>query len=162
MKQNLTERKTFWLVTGVVLGMVIAYYCPQEPAFASTSSTGDKFSMCTTRVAAGSTEAVFVLDNVTGRLRGALHSIQANNFNQTYFRNLANDFKVVENAQYVMVSGDIQIGGGGGNPPAQGAVYVGELNSGIVNMYGFTTAPGGRVQPPREMVLIAGFPFRGN
>ena len=162
MNQKLTDKKSFWLVAGTMLGMVIAYYCPQEPAYADTASSGEKFSMCTVRVTALASEAVFVLDNVTGRLRGALHSIQSNSFNQQYARNLAADFKVTENAQYVMVSGGIQVAGGGGNPPAQGAIYVGEVNSGIVNMYGFTTSPGGRQQPLKELIPISSFSFRGN
>ena len=159
---SISDRKTFWLAVGTVLGMVIAYYCPQEPAYAGSASAAEKFSMCTVPVNVNASEAVFVLDNVTGRLIGALHSLQASGFNQTYQRNLAADFQVTENAQYLMVSGSIQVAGAGATPPAQGAIYVGELTSGIVNMYGFTNAPGGRLQAPKELIPIASFPFRGN
>ncbi|MDA7503875.1 hypothetical protein OAF98_00795 [Planctomicrobium sp.] len=160
MKNRLTERKTFWVALGTLLGMSIAYYCPQEPAYADSASSSEKFSMCTVETLAGQSEAVFVLDHLTGRLLGAAHSPQTGTFTQTFARNLAADFKVVDNAQYVMVPGRVQVRGGGQSPPANGAIYVGELNSGLVNMYGFTYAAGGRVQPVKELIPIANFPWR--
>ncbi len=161
MKEKLTERKTFWLTAGTILGMMVAYYCPQEPAYADSAASGEKFSMCTVLTLAGQSEAVFVLDHLTGRLIGAAHSSQTGGFSQTYARNLAADFNVVDNAQYVMVPGQVQIRAGGGNPPANGCIYVGELNSGLINMYGFQYVGGGRVVPVRELIPIANFPWRG-
>lgn len=161
MKEKLTERKTFWLTAGTILGMMIAYYCPQEPAYADSAATGEKFSMCTVPTLAGQSEAVFVLDHLTGRLLGAAHSSQSGTFTQTYARNLAADFRVVDNAQYVMVPGRVDIRASGGAVPANGCVYVGELNSGLVNMYGFKYSPGGRQLPLQELIPIASFPWRG-
>lgn len=143
------ESRTTWLIAGVLLGMVVAYYCPAEPAYAGTASSGDKFSMCTVPVSPGSglggqSEAVFILDNVTGRLLGAIYTTQAGKFSQFLSRNLAQDFKVTDNAQYVMVSGIANIKAGAGVTPASGALYVGELNSGIVAMYGFPFDRSGR------------------
>lgn len=160
MKEKLTERKTFWLAAGTLLGMAIAYYCPQEPAYAASAAVGEKFSMVTVPTLAGQSEAVFVLDNLTGRLLGAVHATQTNTFTQTFARNLALDFKVVDNAQYVMVPGHVEFRAAGGSPPANGAIYVGELNSGLVIMYGFSVSPGGRPMPMRELTPIAQFPWR--
>lgn len=162
MKDRFTERKTFWVALGTLLGMSIAYYCPQEPAYADTASANEKFSMCTVNTLVGQSEAVFVLDHLTGRLIGAAHNTQTGTFTQSYARNLAADFKVVDNAQYVMVPGRVQVNGGGINPPASGAIYVGELNSGLVNMYGFTYNSGGRAQPMKELIPIANFPWRNS
>ncbi len=159
MEQKLTDRKITWLVAGTVLGMTIAYYCPAEPAYASTAMASEKFSMCTARTLVGNSDAVFVLDNVTGRLLGAAYSTQSGTFNQFYARNLALDFNVVENAQYLMVSGDANLKSGSGGPPASSAIYVGELNSGIVAMYGFPysqTSRGAKL----ELVPITTFPWR--
>lgn len=160
MKNRLTERKTFWVAVGTLLGMSIAYYCPQEPAYADTAAAGEKFSMCTVLTLAGQSEAVFVLDHLTGRLIGAAHNPQNGGFTQSFARNLAADFKVVDNAQYVMVPGRVEVRGGGVNPPANGCIYVGELNSGLVNMYGFTYTAGGRIVPVKELIPIANFPWR--
>ena len=163
MKNRMTERNLFWFVVGAIFGSVVIYYLPTEPAFAATANSGDKFSMCTVRTSVGASEAIFVLDQVTGRLLGAQHSLQRNAFHQLYQRTLAADFGVTDNARYVMVSGDIQTGGGGGAaPPAQGAIYVAELNAGVVFMYGFTMSPAGQAGPPRELIPLASFPFRGN
>lgn len=162
MKQSVTEKKTFWVGVGTLLGMIIAYYCPQEPAFADTASGSEKFSMCTVETLAGQSEAIFVLDHLTGRLLGVAHSQQTGTFTQTYARNLAADFKVVDNAQYVMVPGRVRVSSGGNAPPANGAIYVGELNSGLVNMYGFQYSAGGRPMPVRELIPIANFPWRNS
>lgn len=162
MTENLAHKRTFWLATGMVLGMVIAYYCPQEPAYADSAASGEKFSMCTVETLAGQSEAIFILDHLTGRLLGAAHSQQTGTFTQTYARNLAADFKVIDNAQYVMVPGRVQVRSGGSAPPANGCIYVGELNSGLVNMYGFNYIAGGRQVPVRELIPIANFPWRGS
>ena len=161
MKEKLTERKSFWLTAGTILGMMIAYYCPQEPAYADSAASGDKFSMCTVLTLSGQSEAVFVLDHLTGRLLGAAHSAQTGTFTQTYARNLAEDFQVVENAQYVMVPGQVQVRASGGTQPANGCIYVGELNSGLVNMYGFKYNPGARQLLLQKLIPIASFPWRG-
>lgn len=162
MKQYITERKTFWVAVGMLLGMAVAYYCPQEPAYADTAASSEKFSMCTVPTLAGQSEAIFVLDHLTGRLLGAAHNQQTGTFTQTYARNLAADFKVVDNAQYVMVPGRIQVTSGGSSPPANGAIYVGELNSGLVNMYGFQYVAGARRVPVQNLVPIANFPWRNS
>ncbi len=166
MKEKLSEKKTFWLAAGTLLGMAIAYYCPQEPAYAETAMGTEKFSMCTVKTqgagVTGQSDAVFILDNLTGRLLGAAHNAQTNAFTQTYARSLAADFRVTDNAQYVMVSGQAQLQSSGASRPANGCIYVGELNSGIVNMYGFQYTVGGRKIPTRELALIASFPWRNS
>ncbi|QDT32764.1 hypothetical protein [Thalassoglobus polymorphus] len=162
MKEKMTEKKTFWLAAGTLLGMAIAYYCPQEPAYADTAMGNEKFSMCTVPTLAGQSEAVFILDNLTGRLLGAGHNAQSNTFTQTYARNLTADFRVTDNAQYVMVSARAQFQSSGTVPPANGCIYIGELNSGIVNMYGFQYSAGSRKVPTRELALIASFPWRNS
>lgn len=126
-----------WLLAGTLFGMALSYYCPHEPAYAHAAAMSDKFAMCTVETLPAQSDAVFILDMVTGRLFGAAHNAQTGGFSQTYARNLAQDFRVVENAQYVLVPGRAILQSTGGVPPASGVVYVGELNSGMVNMYGF-------------------------
>lgn len=163
MQTPLADRRFTWLVAGTLLGMTISYYCPSEPAYAATAVTGEKFGMCTVDTIALNSDAVFVLDMVTGRLIGAGYNTQSGVLTHSYARNLAADFKVGARAQYVMVSGQANIrqaGGGAGAQPASGAIYVGELTSGLVNMYGFYYSQSPTPVPAQELVLIASFPWR--
>lgn len=156
----MNERRMCWLLAGTLLGMAISYYCPQEPAYAETASAGQKFAMCTANTVLPNGEAVFVLDMLTGRLIGAGYNTQAGGFTNMYARNLAADFKVLDNAQYVMVSGTSNLRStGAGLPPATGVLYVGELNSGLVNMYGYAYGQGNRTFT-NELQLVGSFPWR--
>ncbi|MCA9080440.1 MAG: hypothetical protein KDA58_07765 [Planctomycetaceae bacterium] len=163
MTARTTDQKWMWLGAGVLVGLMVAYYCPTERAYAETAAGSEKFSMCTVSTTVAQTDAVFVLDNVTGRLTGGIFNGQAGAFTQAYARNLAADFGVTDNAQYVMVTGFAATQGGGGaaGTPATGVVYVGELNSGIVACYGFTFTQQARGNlPPRELIPLATFPWR--
>lgn len=163
MHTTMIDRRATWLAMGVVLGMAIAYYCPSEPAYAETASAGDKFAMCTCNTIALNSEAVFVLDMVTGRLIGGGYSTTAGGIIHSWARNLALDFKTGTKAQYVMVSGQAnlqQAGGGPGAQPASGVIYVGELTSGLVNMYGFYYPQTNVALPTQELVRIGSFPWR--
>lgn len=163
MQTTMLDRRTTWLVAGTLLGMAISYYCPSEPAYAETSSAGDKFAMCTCNTIALNSEAVFVLDMVTGRLIGGGYSTTAGGMVHSWARNLALDFKTGTKAQYVMVSGRAnlqQAGASSGAQPASGVLYVGELTSGLVNMYGFYYPQSNVALPTQELVPIASFPWR--
>jgi hypothetical protein len=163
MQTTMLDRRVTWLVAGVFLGMAVAYYCPAEPAYAETASAGDKFAMCTVSTLALNSEAVFVLDMVTGRLVGAGYSTTAGGLVHSWARNLAADFKAGARAQYVMVSGRAnlqQTGASAGAQPASGVIYVGELTSGLVRMYGFYYPAANVVLPTQELVPIAQFPWR--
>ncbi len=164
MSGRSSSQKWLWLGAGTLFGMMLSYYLPHEPAYAETAAVGEKFAMCTASTGPGQSDAVFILDMVTGRLLGAVYNSQANGFTQTYARNLAADFKVIENAQYVIVSGfagNIS-GGSGGGAPATGVIYVGELNSGIVACYGFLNSQqANRPTPTRDLVVLGTFPWRG-
>lgn len=163
MSRQDRNQKWIWLGTGTLFGFILAYYCPHEPAYAETAVSGEKFAMCTVTTGPGQSDAVFVLDMVTGRLIGGIYNSQANGFTQTYARNLAADFKVVENAQYQMVTGFASTTGGGGNggAPATGVIYVAELNSGLVGAYGLLYSPQSvRAVPTRELAVLGTFPWR--
>jgi hypothetical protein len=161
---RLSESRMAWLAIGTVFGMILSYYCPHEPAYANAAAMSEKFAMCTTETQIGNSEAIFVLDMVTGRLLGAAHATNPqtpNVFTQTYQRNLAQDFGVVDNAQYVMVPGRALIQArAGGASPATGVVYVGELTSGVINMYGFGYVQANRPVPTQQLTLLGSFPWR--
>ncbi|SFJ47550.1 hypothetical protein [Planctomicrobium piriforme] len=162
MQTHLMDRRVTWLLAGMLLGMAVTYYCPAEPAYAETAVMGERFAMATCNTIALNSEAVFVLDMVTGRLIGAGYSTTAGGFVHSWARNLAADFSVTTKAQYVMVTGfaNLQQQGGGGAQPASGVIYIGELTSGLVNMYGFYYPQANAPLPTAELVRIGTFPWR--
>lgn len=160
MQTSSLDRRITWLTAGTLLGMVIAYYCPTEPAYADTAVISDKFAMCTVDTAPTFSEAVFILDMVTGRLMGAAYNTTTGTFTQTFIRDLAADFQVTERAQYVMVTGRGNLAIRGGGPPAIGVIYIGELNSGLCNMYGFFYTQTQQQAPLQQLTLVGQFPWR--
>jgi hypothetical protein len=160
VKARWYEGRAAWLAAGVVFGLGLSIYWPHEEAQATAVDRSEKIVLCSVNTGDSTSDAVFVLDLVTGRLIGAGYTTQANGITQTWARNLAADFQVGDNAEYVMVPGRFVIQQqGGGDIPANGGVYVAELNTGMVHMYGFPYQES-RVQPTKPLVLIAKFPFR--
>jgi hypothetical protein len=154
-------QKWVWLGAGVVLGSMLSVYWPTEPAYAGSADSNQKLSICTTETQVGQSEAVFVLDHVTGRLTGAGYNSQTQGFNQAFFRSIAQDFGLTEAGVYVMTPGLLLVQGRSpGDPPANGGVYIAELTSGKVALYGFPYSNRKGVTPPREMVPMATYDFR--
>ncbi len=158
MQSRLLNNRFVLLACGLVMGLGISFYWPHEPLKADSTSL-DKFSLCTTPTLLNQSDAVFVLDSVTGRLVGAAHNVQTGTFSQVWARNVAADFGVVENAQYLMVSGFLRTQGATGGTPAQSGVYVAELTSGKVGLYGFLMNNRNQASAA-ELVPIADFSFR--
>ncbi|RLS58766.1 MAG: hypothetical protein DWH91_01705 [Planctomycetota bacterium] len=159
MQSRWQENRITYLVLGLVAGLAISFYWPHEPLKADTASAGEKFAICTVPTIVSQSEAVFVLDSVTGRLVGAAHNQQTGGFTQAFVRNVAADFGVIENAKYLMVPGFVTTrGGAAGGTPANGGIYVAELTSGKVGLYGFLY--NNRNTAPQELIPIANFSFR--
>ncbi|HIE97940.1 MAG TPA: hypothetical protein EYG03_21030 [Planctomycetes bacterium] len=151
------------LALGVVLGASFMVLQPHQPAKASAANGNDKFSMCTCRVTLGESEAVFVLDHLTGVLSGGFLNSQSGNFSHKYIRTISQDFQInpaTPEPKYSMVAGDAQLRTSGGVQPANGLIYVAELTSGAVIAYGFAAPRGRGVAAPLEIFRIDGFPFR--
>ena len=105
MKSRLFESRTAWLIVGVVFGVAVSLYWPTEQVQATSVDRSSKIALITANTTAGNSDAVFILDFVTGRLVGGAYSTNTGKFNQMYYRNLARDFRVSENAQYAIVPG---------------------------------------------------------
>lgn len=153
------------LALGVVLGAGAMMVVPQAPLKAASSNSNDKFSMTTVPVTTNliDTEAVFVLDHLTGVLRGGVLNQQTGGFATTYLHNVAADFQInpaTPEPKYSIVGGPATMRAAGGNLPASGVIYVAELTSGGVLAYGFA-APGRRGGgAPLPLVRLDGFSFR--
>lgn len=152
-----------WLSVGVLVGLAIASIWPHEPVAAASADRNQKFAMITTPCGGGN-EAVFVLDFLTGRLTGAClgRSRNGTEFINFYARNVAEDFEVAGgNDPYYAISGGIaEIQGKGGAQWGSSAVYVSELNSGIVAAYAIPYRLSQTPTPAVPLVPLAKYPFR--
>lgn len=146
------------LACGLVMGLAISSYWPHEPLKANATSL-EKFSLCTAPTQVNQSDAVFVLDSVTGRLVGAAHNMQTGNFDNVWTRSVATDFGVTEKGQYLLTSGFLRTQGASNGTPGISGIYVAELTSGRVGLYGFLM--NNLNQPTNSpLIPIADFPFR--
>ena len=122
--KTLKKQPIATLALGVILGISFIALKPYQPVKASAANGNDKFSMCTCRVASGESEAVFVLDHLTGVLSGGFLNSQSNSFSHRYLRTVSQDFQLnpaTPEPKYSMVSGDAQLRTSGGLQPAKRA-----------------------------------------
>ena len=162
MSKLMCDRRMAWLVVGLVCGLGLAYFWPHEPSWAASTDRNDKFALTTVRVD-GSTEAIFVIDFLTGRLQGRVYNSQAGMFVATYYRNLADDFKVNPDTepQYAIIPGLGSMQSRGRAQVADSSLYVAELSSGKVAMYAIPYQTWNRPVPaPIELVPVTAFSFR--
>ena len=117
MRHMLITNQLPGLTAGIVLGLAIAWFWPHEPAYATTSDRTPHFSMATVPVSDAALgvvdplDGVFVLDLVSGQLKGAVLNRQTGKYASFYFRDLAKNFNVDPNLvpEYCMVTGFGQI-----------------------------------------------------
>jgi hypothetical protein len=143
MRHKLNASQVPGLAAGILAGLAIAYLWPYEPAYATTGDRAAHFSMVTVPVADATNgiidplDGVFVLDLVTGQLKGAVMNRQFGKLASFYFRDLARDFALPPNQvpEFCMVTGYAQLANQGAAPMASGVIYIGEHNSGKVMGY---------------------------
>jgi hypothetical protein len=139
------SNRVAWLACGLIAGLVVAYVCPHEPVQATTADRDSQFMMVTCPVgnaAAGildPMDGVFILDFLTGQLKGAVLNRANRTFAAFYVRDLAKDFGVdgAADPHYCIVSGYSQMNAQQGPTYASGVLFVGELTSGKVAAYAF-------------------------
>lgn len=157
------DRRTVWLLTGLLAGIGLASIWPHEPLEAAASDRNEKFAVVTAQLGLGA-EGVFILDFLTGRLTGAALSKMRNGtgFVHFYYRNVAEDFQVAGSATpyYAITTGFADIQNRGGAQWGDSAVYVAELNSGTMKAYAIPYRITQVVQQPVPLVPLAQFPFR--
>jgi hypothetical protein len=145
MQTKWYDSRGIWLTVGLIGGLCVAFVWPHERALASTSDRSQQFAMITVPVGLQGAglhdplEGIFVLDFLTGQLKGAVLNRNAGMFAAQYYRNIADDFKLPPKAepQYAISTGIGQLAGRGGLTYASGVIYVGELKSGKVVCYAF-------------------------
>jgi hypothetical protein len=145
MQSKQAANHAAWLAGGLLAGLAIAWMWPHELTYANTADRDSQFMMITVPVGNAGVgildpiDAVFILDFLTGQLKGACLNRQTGTFTSSYARDLAKDFNVPGNAEphYTMASGYAQMPAQGGLTMASGILYVGELRSGQMAAYAF-------------------------
>ena len=158
-----TKPRWVWLTVGLLAGFLLAGVLPTEPALAQVVESNEKFALVATPTITGQADAVFVLDYLTGRLVGAAYNSNIGKFSQFYFRNITQDFGLTGEGdpQFVILPAFLNPQTRGGGPAATGGLYIGEMTSGRVNVYGLSYSNAARINPqPVEVALIDSFPFR--
>ncbi len=160
----ITPRYGLVLAFGFALGVGFMYATPSASVNASAAVGNDRFSMTTVPIErVANNEAVFILDHLTGILRGGVLNSQNAKFTHTYLRNIAADFQLnpaTPEPKYSIIGGPVNLRSSGGNQPANGVLYVAELTSGAVAAYGFAIPRGRGSAEPRELVRLDAFAFR--
>lgn len=156
MERTWLKHRLVWLGLGLIAGIGVAQFWTGKQADAGYAAAhGEQFSMCTAETMVGQSDAIFILDQATGRLIGATFDRTNGGFGATYGRNLAADFKVTDKASYVMCPANIYPTLTGGGPQALGGIFVAEQRTGICALYGFPTAGGNS-----DLVVLGTFPWR--
>jgi hypothetical protein len=157
----MTDFRTTWLVAGVAAGLCLAYFWPHEPALAVGTDRSEKFAISIIPVSE-TVDAIFVLDFLTGRLQGHVLSDKVGQFSHAYYRTVIEDFELPRNQKpiFTIVGGHTQLSSTGPGTMAQGVVYIGELNTGLVNAYGFQYNEANQRLPAQPMEPLDQFKFR--
>jgi hypothetical protein len=160
------QRSVFPFCAGVLLTAAAGYLfvAPVQVAKGQVANGNDKFTMVTVPIGGGNENfGVFVLNHLTGMLRGAVLNNATGTFTHHYVYNVAADFQTATatpDPKYAIVStfAAFQSAGGPGQP-AKGALYVGELSSGAVIAYGFQLPQGRIGTAPMGMTKMDFFKF---
>jgi hypothetical protein len=153
------------LVAGLILGLNLGGLWPQVPLHATATHGQDNFAICTAPMDQD-VEAVFILDDVTGDLKGAALNVQMRRLYTGFEYNVLRDLPAPssKNPKYRIVSGianirqNIQAG-----PLANSVLYVAEVNSGQMAVYGIPWLSGranAAMQVKTTLVLLDRWQFR--
>ena len=167
MHTRISDSRGVWLVAGLILGLGVTWFWPHEPLRADQSDRADKFGICSvpcTLAIAGlpSTEAVFILDFVTGRLQGFYLNPQQGGFTQMFYRDVADDLRLNEKGAaqpvYAFVGGQGQFSGQGTSWGGS-LIYVAEMPTGTLVAYAYPFSQNNAGQP-QQMVPVGKAQFR--
>jgi hypothetical protein len=157
----IARSKLVWIASGVALGLVaglnLAGLWPQAPLHAMATHGQDTFAICTSPMDEDM-EAVFILDDVTGDLKGAALNIQTRRFTTFFEYNVMRDLPTpnIKNPHYRIVSGNANMRQNvAAGPVAHSVIYVAEVTSGQMVAYTvpWVNARASAVVPLRAAVI---------
>lgn len=138
MKKHILHSVAMFAAGAVTMAVAVCLL-PTGHAQAPVAHGNDKFTMITVpAVEAGETEAVFVLNHLTGVLTGAFMNVQNQKFTHRFMHNVAADFNTRSpEPKYAIVSAYAALRPAGGVQAAVGVIHIAELSTGVVISYGF-------------------------
>jgi hypothetical protein len=138
MKKHILRSVMMFAAGAVTMAMVV-YLLPPDKAQAPVVHGNDKFTMITVpAIELGETEAVFVLNHLTGVLSGAFMNVQSQKFTHRFLHNVAADFNTSSpEPKYAIVSSYAALRPSGGVQAAVGVIHIAELSTGVVISYGY-------------------------
>jgi len=160
--QTFSRRSLVVFAAGVLCAAAVLHLRHEKPALAQVAHGNDKFSMVTVPIAPGEGDAVFVLNHLTGVLRGAALNNSTGTFTHHFLHNVAADFQTAlgtTEPKYAIVSSQANLRSSGALQPAQGVLYIGELSSGAVIAYTFQMPRGRGVPAPFDITKLDFFKF---
>jgi hypothetical protein len=135
-----------WLLgmaAGVALGVAGMGLLPHAPLAAVATNDSEGFTIATGYVDDG-TEGIFTLDHLTGELKAYVYNAAARGFTPQgiYSKTITEDLKLEAGKQpkFLMVTGAAEMRGAGQTTFAPTLVYVAELNSGNMAVYGMSAS----------------------
>ena len=161
MKKHIL-RSAMTFAAGALTMAAVAYLLPAKSAKAPVANGNDKFTMVTVpAVEIGDTEAVFVLNHLTGVLTGAYYNVQNNKYTHRFVHNVAVDFNTGANPEpkYAIVSSYAALRTQGGIQPAVGVIHIAELSSGLVISYGLPRPTNKNQNATMELGKLGYFQF---
>ena len=161
MKKHIL-RSAMTFAAGALTMAAVAYLLPPKAAQAPVSHGNDKFTMVTVpAIEIGETEAVFVLNHLTGVLTGAFMNVQSQTYTQRFVHNVAFDFNTGSNPEpkYAIVSSYAALRPAGGVQAAVGIIHIAELSSGMVVSYGYPRPTNKNAGTTMELAKLGYFQF---
>ena len=137
MSRKVVGSRAAWLALGLVGGVLVGMLVREEPAHATATAVQGNLIMATGAVDSEG-EGVFILDAVTGELRGWVVNPRGGVYAYQY--NVLRDLGVDPSKaapKFAMVTGRQIFRGGGGNTQfGDSILYVAELTTGKMSAYG--------------------------
>ncbi len=135
---SLPSSRLLWLGLGLLLGLTASAFWPQSPVHAVATDRYENFAICTAVVDNDGSEGLFVLDNLTGDLKGFLLNGQTGKFAFSASKNIMGDMGIAPNQKpkFLLVTGNMRVRAGGGRIRGSNSVlYVAELTTGRLIAY---------------------------
>jgi hypothetical protein len=164
MSRTLSSSRIAWVVIGLVGGLVLAGFWPQCPLHAVSTDRCQTYAMASGALDED-VEAVYLLDFLTGDLRGAALNRQTGKFTAFFAENVVDELGVdpSKHPSYLMVTGMANLRRGGARlQPSMAVIYVAEVTTGRVAAYSVPWSPaahamGRPIQQPMMLLDVSAF-----
>ena len=134
--RSAASSRLVWLAIGVLVGSLGSGLLPHAPLYASATHSTENFVIATGDIDDG-IEGIYILDLLTGELKGMVLNTGTRMFTTFYQYNIMKDFEATKNPKFLMVTGIADMRRGTAKfRMGRSAIYIADVNSGTVAAYG--------------------------